>query len=301
MNKKAQFDFEWLFAIIAGAVILFLAIYGASRIGETMRFQKDTEVAKQISIITDPLQAGFASGKLGKITFQQSTKIKNICYSDGFGKNDISVASRSGVGKEWLPYGAAISVHNKYIFSESQEGQEFYVFSKPFYFPFKITDLIMISSKKYCFSDAPDAIREELEGFNAPNLKFENCSSDEIKVCFSGNCAIRVYGDEMEGYVDKNGIKYNYVGNLLYAAIFSDKSIYECNVARIMHRTSSIAQIFAKKADLMNSRDCGTNLKPDLISIAGMTAKADSGDLIELNSITKQVGDKNDKELCKIW
>jgi hypothetical protein len=300
-RKKADFNFEWLFAMVVGALILFLAVYGASKIGQTMRFEKDTEVAKQISILTDPLQAGFSSGKLGKIIFRQETRINNVCFKTGFGQNDISVATMSGVGEKWLQTGTPISIHNKYIFSKRDEGKEFYVFSKPFEFPFKVADLIMISSETYCFSDAPDAIKEELQGFNAPNLKFDNCTGEDREVCFSGNCGIRVYGDEEEGYVDKEGLKFNYVGNLLYAAIFSDKTIYECNVERLLYRTSSIAGILAEKADLMNSRECGTNMKPDLVSLAGMAQKADSGDLFSLNQVIKQIGDKNDRELCKVW
>jgi hypothetical protein len=42
----------------------------------------------------------------------------------------------------------------------------FYVFSTPFEMPFKIADLIYITSTKdkYCFISPPEDIEEELEG-----------------------------------------------------------------------------------------------------------------------------------------
>ena len=115
--KKGQFNFVWIFALVAGGAILALAVYGATQAGDTMRFQSDTEVAKSISIITDPLQAGFADGSFGRISFRQETRINNICFDGEFGKNDISVATRSDVGEEWKSSGGATSIRNKYIFS----------------------------------------------------------------------------------------------------------------------------------------------------------------------------------------
>ena len=69
--KRGQFNFVWLFAIVAGGAILFLAVYGALRFGETAEFQSATEVAKSIAIITDPLQAGFAEGSLVRFCFSR--------------------------------------------------------------------------------------------------------------------------------------------------------------------------------------------------------------------------------------
>ncbi len=119
--KKGQFNFVWLFAIIAGGAILFLAVYGAVKTGDSARFQSDSEIAKSISVITDPLQAGFSEGSFGKISFREETRINNICFSGEFGKNDISVATRSSVGEEWNLPGGTTSIHNKYIFSSGKK------------------------------------------------------------------------------------------------------------------------------------------------------------------------------------
>lgn len=312
-SKKAQFNFVWMFAIFAGGAILVLAIFGAMKMGDTERFQSDTEAAKSISILTDPLQAGFADGSFGKISFNQETRINNICFSEKFGKNDISVAMQSDVGKKWNLAGGATSIHNKYIFSsEKNSGENYYVLSKPFNFPYKVSDLIFLTSEDYCFLNTPDEITDEIAGLNIPNIKIDNCNiTNAINVCFGGgsDCDIVVYGacnSECDsiydiGTVVKGSNSMKYVGNLMYAAIFSDKLIYDCNVKRLMYRTGKIAEELASKADLMDARNCNTNLKPDLIAWNGLTIDADASKLMLLRTMANNINKKNDRELCGLW
>jgi len=297
LKKKGQFNFVWIFAILAGGSILALAIWGAVQTGDTLRYGSDTEAARSISVITNPLQAGFAEGTFGRIAFQQETRINNICLDDsGFGKNDLSVATRSGVGNDWNLAGGAASIHNKYIFSEEQsEGLDYYVFSKPFNFPYEVSDLIFLTSVRYCFLGDTDDVADEVLGLGMENVVFDNCSASDTRVCFGGgqNCDFIVYGscsgncDSIydEGVVSKRSGDLHYVGSLMWGAIFSDKGVYDCNVGRLMYRTKRIAEIFSAKADLMNARDCGTNLKVDLIVWSGLVGNASSSDLISLKGV----------------
>lgn len=312
-RKKAQFSFVWLFAIIAGGAILFLAIYGAVKTGDSARFQSDTEIAKSISVITDPLQAGFSEGSFGRISFREETRINNICFSGEFGKNDISVATKSNVGEVWNLAGGATSIHNKYIFSsEKTSGKDYYVFSKPFRFPYKVADLIFLTSEHYCFLNAPDEIVDEILGLNIPNIEVENCTFvDAVNVCFGtgDGCDVMIYGacrsgcDSVydEGTVMKGSDDMKYVGNLMYAAIFSDKLIYDCNVRRLMYRNGKIAEEFAEKADLMDARNCNTNMKPDLVVWNGLVINASANDLISLRTMADSMERENNRELCGVW
>lgn len=308
-RKKGQFNFVWLFAIVAGGAILFLAIYGALRFGDTARFQSDTEVAKSIAIITDPLQAGFAESSFGKILFQQETRINNVCYDEEFGKNDISVSMWSGVGEEWNLPGGATSIHNKYIFSSGKSsGLDYYVFSKSFDFPYEVSDLIFLTSENYCFVNAPDG----LLGLSVPNIEVDDCGvGDVVRVCFGAgsDCDVMVYGSCLsgcdsvydEGVVVKDGVDMKYVGNLMYGAIFSDKGIYDCNVRRLMYRAGKIAEEFADKTDLMDARGCNTNLKPDLIFWGAMVGNASVDDLASLRTMADVIDRKNRGEGCGVW
>ncbi|GEM_PF-383112 len=330
MRKGGEFNFVWLFALIAGAAILFLAIFGALKTADTERFKSDTEVAREISILTNPLQAGFASGSFGKIEFNDETWINNVCLSqkdDGktfassdatpnqdsepakvfFGKNDISVSTRSDIGQEWNTAGGATSIYNKYIFSNTKNtGKDYYVFSKPFNFPYKVADIVFLTTANYCFVDAPTDIQKEIIGLNIPNIEISpNCTlATPIRVCFGAggkNCEINVIGDENSGHVEKYGISMSYSGNLMYAAIFSDKGIYDCNVERLMQRTAKIAEELSEKAELLNSRGCGTNMKPHLEFWYSSTINADVNDLVELADEAKGIENENERELCGVW
>jgi hypothetical protein len=311
MKKKGEFNFVWLFAIIAGGAILILAIYGAFKFGETKTYESDTEFAKSLAILTDPMQAGFAEGSYGKILSGQETRIRNICFEEGLGKNEISVSVESGVGQKWGDYGGATSVRNKYIFSsEISQGKEFYVFSKPFEFPYKVSDLIFLTEKKYCFTNAPKEISEEISLLKIPNIRIENCSGEEVIVCFGlgNNCDINVYGSCVEncnsvydeGTVEKNGQVMKYIGSLIYGAIFSEKEIYECNVKRLLQRTGKIAEVLSEKADLMNARGCSTNLQADINVWGGLTQNATAEEIISLNQIAKNLNRRN-VEQCSLW
>jgi len=313
VQKKGQFNFVWLFAIIAGSVILVLAIYGAMKAGDSIRYQTDSEIAKSISIISDPLQAGFSEGSFGKILFKQETRINNFCFDGDFGKHMISVSTKSDVGEEWNIPGEEVPIQNKYIFSsEASSGEEYYVFSKPFEFPYKVADLIFLTSERYCFLNAPEKIVEEINGMNIPNIETDNCTSEDlIRVCFGSgsDCDVRVRGSCLSGCisvydwgsVERYGSEMDYVGNLMYAAIFSDKGIYDCNVRRLMYRIGMIAQGLIDKSDLMGARNCNTNLKADLIYWKGITINASVSDLNGLYSIAKSLERKNDGEICRLW
>ncbi len=311
--KRGQFNFVWIFAILAGGTILVLAIWGAMQTGDTLRYGSDSEAAKSIAIITDPLQAGFSDGSFGKIFFRQETRLNNICLADGsFGKNDISIASRSGVGNEWNMAGGATSIYNKYIFSkENNIGFDYYVFSKPFEFPYKVADLIFLMDIRYCFLNAPDFVKDDVLGLRIDNIALDNCSVEDRRVCFGSgeDCDATVRGscfgncDSVydTGTVSSRGDDLEYVGNLMWGAIFSEADVYECNVERLMFRVASIARVFEGKASLMDARNCGTNLRGDLVTWSGMVDGAVSGNLVSLNNFAYNLGRKNEREVCGVW
>lgn len=313
IKKRGEFNFVWLFALVAGAAILVLAIYGAIQIGDTQRFGTDTALAKSLSVIIDPLQAGFAEGVSSRIEFRQETRIFNNCFVGEFGSQEISVATRSGIGEEWKPAGGATTVNNKYVFSSFEEGETFYVFSKSFDFPYKVADLIFMSSKDYCFISPPEEIEEEIVGLNMENIKVDgvqNCSGTAIDVCFDiGDCEIEVVGtcslgcesEFDEGYVLKDGVRNDYVGSLLYGAIFSEDNLYDCNVQRLLYRTSNVASLFAKKSDLMAARGCDTGLSSSLENFAGLSLNAEVNDLDSLSLFAKNLEDENKRRSCELW
>jgi len=322
MRKRGyEFNFAWLFAIIAGAVILFLAIYIAVKMVGTERYKLDTVTAKQLSIIFEPLETGLASGKSNIARLRDDTRIYNKCYSADFGKNRISLATKSSIGNAWSKPGVDIPISNKYIFSNgTEEGRVIYFFSKPFRMPFKVSEIIFLSANSYCFVNAPEEIKNEVSGLNLENIKTENCSGNEIRVCFgAGSCDIRVEGACLDytcesqydkGIVVKDNDKLYYDGfasdsevdrSLMYAAIFSDKQIYECNIKRLMERLAEQALVYKDEASFLIGK-CSSVTGTSLIQLSGIAKSLTKSQDLTLVKVAAGNADKeNSGAECRLW
>src|SRR3989338_153867 len=145
-KKGYEFSFAWIFAILTGATIIFLAIYFATQISSLKRVEQQTEVGKEIGILLNPVETNLEQAKFVMITLRTETKIYNKCNSGigNFGSQELSAKIKSGLGEEWTnDPGVASSFYNKYLFSNDEiYGKKiFYVLAKPFKFPFKPADL----------------------------------------------------------------------------------------------------------------------------------------------------------------
>lgn len=306
-NKKGflQMSFAWLFAIIIGGFILFLAIYASTKIIKTEQIALDAETAKEIGILLNPLETGFETGKKNSLILPAETRIYNRCNNDGvFGRQIIRISQKSF--GEWTDTNVDVGFSNKYIFSEDfVEGKKFFLFSKPFKFPFKITDLIYLTSseKKYCFFNAPEDVENEISDLNQENLLTENCPEDSVKVCFdSEDCEINVnYGSR---YVDKNNERmYFNEDALMYAAVFSDKEVYECQLKRVMQRAKELSLLYKDKAEFVSREGCNSNLNSDLLELGNLENSLSGSE--NLNNYMINLADnmqkKNNLAECKLW
>lgn len=301
-DKKAiEFGFSWIFAILAGSFILFLAIYAATKFIGTQERVLYTESAARIVALLDPFETGLASGKSSEINFKKETRIyaESCSYIDNkpFGKQSISFSEKT-FNEKYGEKGEVVPIKNKYVFMENiVEGKKMYVFSKPFFMPFKISDLIIISSGEYCFYDAPDEFIEEIEGLNIKNMHFPNetekCSG--TKVCFKdySNCEIRVY--ESDKYVQKASKKLYYYKDLLYGAIFSSPALYECNVKRLMNKLNELGLVYNDKIKIIERKGCMPRIKNKLLDLMN-NAKAlgYSSDLIKLGEYSEEIDSINE-------
>lgn len=316
MKKRADFNFVWLFAIIAGTAILILMIYAAIKTGTVITKFQDTDLAKQLAVFTEPMQAGSADALKGTIKSKREIVIENFCNDYEFGYNEISAMFKRDLNEEFNVLGESIIVKNKYLFTSSSPSKEFYVFSVPIEFAFKVSDVIIIGSEEYCFLEG----YENLEGFEntiriiGEKAKFglDNCSEDSIKVCFDygSNCDIVIRGNCDEhicenyyetGVVEKDGERIEYVGNLLYPAIFSTKEIYECNLKRILYRNHLLSSIYLEKEKLMDSRGCSSELTHDLIFLKESSFERNLERLKELYLESKLIKEKEEKQNCRLW
>lgn len=300
-------SFGWIFAIIAGIVIIFIAIYVSSKFIKVGQESVSAKTGKEISILLDPLETSFESAQTTSMTIPSETRINNQCEETGtFGRQVISLDQKSF--NKWVETEVKVGFNNKYIFSKEEiEGKKFYIFSKPFNFPFKIADLFYLTSEgdSYCFKNAPEEINEELFKLNQSNIFIENCPVSSAKVCFgNNNCEIEV--NYAQGYVEKGEERMYFSGTgedstaLMYAAIFSDKNVYECQVKRLMMRLEELSLLYKDKEIIIEEKGCETDLREDLSTLSEIILGG-SETLVGLKTIVDGIDEKNNLRRCPLW
>lgn len=289
-NKRGyEFSFAWIFAIMVGAIILFLAIYVTTQIVGLERFKAETKTGKKIGILLNPIATNLEQAKFATIIVPDETIIFNNCTEptsfQPFGSQGISISARQGnLRNENADIGAKSRFHDRYLFSNPEvEGKkEFYVLSKPFKFPFKVADLMILWSDKesYCFVNPPTPIENDIDRLNLEdaNIRYTNSLSGECltakTVCFSSTtsgCDINVNTNQnVMSVTHKNQQPIYYAESfdntdkyaLLYAAIFSNPQEYECQVKRLMERASQLAILYKNKAGFYDSEyNCASDPK----------------------------------------
>lgn len=316
MNKRGfEFSFAWIFAIFVGAVIIFLAVYAATQFVYTEREVRDTEIGKEIGILLTPVETGVESGKTARISFAQETRVFNGCREEGnFGAQEISTSTKSGIGAEWQSPGIKSSFYNKYIFSSSTvQGKEIFVFAKPFYFPYKVADVMFLfGSEKYCFVTPPRDVEEEMAlllDYVEIVEDVSDCKSGGKKVCFtSSGCDIDV--SVSSGAVTKYGETEYFVpgfedseNTLMYGAIFSDPGVYRCQIKRLMKRASELGTLYNSKSEILSGTGCGSSiLQPGLMNFASKAGNFEGlVGLRELNLLAGELNRQNENLECKLF
>ncbi len=289
--------FNWIFALVIGAIILFLAIFASLNIMKTSKYRQDTISAAQLDVLLNPYETGFTLAKT--ITLSTESSVSLTCdASSGIGKQGLTIGSSSKIGSA-EEKGAVTSIYNKYIFSEKQmQGKNLYLFSKQLEMPFKVADILCLTTETYCFIKPPVSIREELEEMNLTNIEIadntQDCTGKEV--CFSGNCDILV--NTAEHYVKKQGKTLTYMGDaLLYAAVFSSPEIYTCNIKRILKRLSLLSELYYEKTQYLKAK-CGIgeieNKLIELKLLADSLSKQANPNLIILQDLIQEISDLNE-------
>jgi len=297
-----EISFSWFFAVLVGIMILSLAIFAVTKIIKVGQTAQDVKVGKEIGILLNPLETSFEVGKTTSLSLPVETRIFNKCSNNGiFGKQSFQISQMSL--NKWTQTDLNVSFVNKYVFSNGfVEGKKFYLFSKPFDMPFKIADLIFITSvnDEYCFVNPPEEISDELLALNQGNLLVNNCSDKSIRVCFGGgNCDISV--NYNLNYVTKGSQKFYFEGDaLMYAAVFSDKDVYECQLKRLMQRGEQLSLLYKNKATFVVWTGCKSNL--DLLGLSNLQKSfVSSLGLASISRLADEIKEKNDVAECKLW
>jgi hypothetical protein len=311
-NKKAvSIPLEWVFAMIVGAVILFLAIYGVSKLITGAEGFRGKETAEKIKAYLDPFETGLASGKSAEINFRLESKIYfdecNYLDNSPWGEQTIAFSEKT-FGNRFSKKSELAYIKNKYVFSDNEiTGKYMYIFSKPYFMGFKVADLIIINNKKYCFYQAPTSIRDEIDNLEIENINFseeiEDCEGEIV--CFDSNnpdCDTIVYGECVDncessysyGKVIKEsstGKKQEmyYINNLWIGAVFSSSDLYECNVKRLMNKFNELSRIYIEKIKIIQIKGCSSELESRFN--AAMKMAKELKDSKDLSLIFQEIND----------
>jgi len=283
-KRGIEFSFGWIFALIVGAAILFLAIYASVKFISSEKVVQETESAKQIENLLTPIEVGYEEGKsVSPIEFKTETRLYNDCSTSGnFGQQSIRISTL--FGKKWQEQGFPVKSYNKYIFSPNiMQTKNVSAFSKPFEFPFRVANLLFLWSDKYCFVNPPLEIEEEITDLNLKNINFSEditkCEKNSKNVCFASNlenCDVVVNSEAKS--VTRDGKIMFYEGALIYGAILSEPELYECQVKRLMKRTSELSSVYRDKSILVATRSdgCSGTIQQGLENFADRTGSLES-------------------------
>ena len=314
MDKRGVIEFSWIFSVIVGAIILFLAFYFVGTNLLSQRYQQSTIAAQSLDIILNPF-AQFGEVKemsQAPLALEQLSTINISCdyKAQGMGYNDITIATK---GEQGIPR----IVYDKYIYAEqSLETKKFQALSMPFEIPWRVADIMILwpYDKKYCFMNAPAFIEDALgnstsTGLNISSIHFSSCPAGSIKVCFgSGSgCDIKVEGAaNHQGKTTKAGKSVFFAGDaLMYASIFSEREIYNCNLRRLSSRITGQAQIYEEKARALSGKGCSTAfnlapLKTAADTVSGSTPPTD-GQLNTLWQTSQNIKSQNNVADCNLF
>jgi len=304
-------EFAWIFAVIVGALILFLAFYFVGTKLLSQEQEQKTVQAQSLDILLNPF-AQF--GNIGATTaniidLQQKSTITFECEKQGqeLGTNTITMTAKE----------AAIPrvVYDKYIFSEQTvEARKLQGISLPFQMPWRVADIIILwpYDARYCFISAPSSIKAKLSnetstGLNISSLYFVNnaasCPENSTTVCFgaSGSCDILV--NIQQGSTRKLGTVYFAGEALMYASIFSDKQIYECNVKRLASRLYSEASVYDERTRALASKGCTAtyNLAALKKAATDVSSSASQSNLNSLYQASQVIQNQNNVGDCSLF
>ncbi len=326
MNKKGfEFSFGWIFSIIVGVVVIFLAIYASTNLVKSERNVQDTLNARELEILFQPVEtvSSEAGVRQKSIIFPDEARLTISCSDSGeFGNSKIEVATRRKASEEWRETGVGSTLNNKFIFSDDElEGKEFHIFTKPFTMPFKVGDLIFVWDKDYCFINPSQDIVDDFDSLNLEESgieikeKISECKPESVKVCFGfgtdfeNSCDVNV--DLTTNRVQKEGRNVYYRGNLMYGAIFSDNDNYDCLVKRIMLKSDKLAELYSDKSTLISIKSensCSSGIS-SLLEVYRDKAKVNSNQSMldtyiqfnDLYNYADEIDDFNSGLSCELW
>ena len=310
-TKKGFLDlsFSWIFALILGGMILFGAIYGVAKLTKVGNIQASGVVATDLTNVFNALDTNTESIYSVYVTMPLDSRVKNSCDLSGtFGRQSLSVEQK--IKNKWTNANLNVYSYNQYVFSPAMPyktgSKGYYAITKEFDLPFKVSNVIYLipENAKYCFIDAPLSIKKELSLVSNDSIfEFDSCSDNSVKVCFNGLSSCNVSVNYNSKTVEKNGQTMYFSDDaLMYGAIFSDQTNYECEVSRLIRRAGELSKIYSEKSSILQPLGCGLGLSQDMGAFKFLLENYNSSaDLANFYQLENTINNENDNSDCRLW
>jgi hypothetical protein len=315
MNKEGQLStvFNWMYVAIAGGVILLFFVYII--VGQT----SSSEQKLSLDLVQEVKKIFIGAGI--------SERTTNIIPLNNLAEEVFYFECEEGVSRFGLKKGLVTEEDNiNPIFSPDEiKSTELYLWSLPYNLPYKVTNLLFVSSahNKYYYDEVSDElsfnfINSTKKVFNIEQLTdlVEKGSNYQARIIYFKGIGpvpekLKEFGEKLTAVeVTESNVKYYYnskgswkeMGNVeiisinnkqpaaLYAAIFSaNPQMYQCNMMKAFKRLQYVNQIYAGNQ----------------ISNIGNEEENLGGKLLELknfyvNNLLKQTCNEHVQEMSKL-
>mgnify|MGYP000153168668 CR=1 FL=1 len=272
--RRGAIQFAWLFAIIVGAAILFLAFYFIGTHLLSQQMQKETLQAQYFEAVLNPLSYLGSIGAVSIMPFElnEPSWLNVSCEEPSevtvLGWNEISIKTKEERA------GLTRKSYDKYLFIDynhfKEKVRKVNSLTISFEMPWRVADLTMLwpAEKTYCFVNDSTEIQELQELLQSdleeseestksselPPILFKGsygeCPTKSITVCYSAADCDIIINEKMKIVEKEEERAVKYAGKaLLLAAIFSSPDLYECNVKRLAKRLLLQIEVYRNKAE----------------------------------------------------
>ena len=279
-------EFNWMFVIIAGAVIL------AFFVTFTMRYI-DIQNEKDNKIVASDIYNALYG--LQKDPYQTETPL------DLFLKTDLKFSCKQvEVGNFFSQ-----SLGKVFVFAPSEiNTDKINVFLKPWKYPFKIATLFYLSAPNYkyyiLFDSTSLSFVNSLDlpkSFNIiKTTNIPNKDSNTKIISFTSQAGDVQLTPSETGYAVINGKQYPVLGlPLLYAAMFSDN--YPCIIERLNQKFIEMIEIYKGKVDYMFTTTNGCDYSQLKNTLSKMEESIKNKNYDSLIDLSKTLDEQNNNLL----
>ncbi len=285
MDKRGEgIQFNWIFVIVAGAIILGFFVMFIFKYVELQEKRQDVQTVRFFSTGVISASSKLQIGSGGAAVDSQSDDGIRFGYNTNLGyecvEDDASILINKGESA-WYKLRDEVVFMDREIKFGALDGVDLWIL--PWSYPYHVTNFIYLANSKMklylVYDSSGREVIDDLEissVFNARVLAVEDLGEVESgsKVVFftrnepsvnviselsAGKEADFVYiaGNKAKFFNDGWGDGIEFYGKeQLYGAIFSnDADIFQCNINRALERVKVIGKIYSERARTLSQAD----------------------------------------------